>query len=202
MDTLQENLGQGVVPIDVYQKFEPAYRLKIAQLEEELEKVSHDSSNLENQVQKAIDLASNLLNFWKLLDYRWKRQLQDIVFPSGIQYFKQNEGILNPEINPIFSEMAWISRELENAENVDLSNIRWSAFKYSKLLWNGLLRTIALIDELSVVHHTIWKSVVYQYIDPQSGDVKIIENKYVSTTTGITQNLLQLPFSGTTNSHK
>jgi len=210
LDILQENLGQGVVPIDVYQKFEPAYRLKIAQLEEELEKVSHDCSNLENQVQKAIDMASNLLNFWKLLDYRWKRQLQDIVFPVGIQYFKQNEAVLNPEVNPIFSEMARISRELENAEDGDTSTKRWSGFTNSKLLWDGLIRINKFIYELSGVYPDIWKSTVYHHIDPLSGDTKIIENRYVSTTTGSTQNtlfisatipspgIIQLPISANT----
>jgi|GEM_PF-665429 len=198
LDKLQENLGQGSVPIDVYQKFEPIYKQKIAQLEKELAKTAHDSSNLDNQVQLAIDAAANLLNFWKLLDCRWKRQLQSMVFPSGVQYFKQNEAVLTPEINPIFSIMAQVSKELENGQNQENSGSLCESFISSNFLWVGLCRLIDFLERLNGVSPTVWKSVIHQYSDPISGSPQSIEYKYVSNITDSPQYILQPSITGGT----
>jgi len=200
LDNLQENLGQGKVPMDIYQKFEPAYRQKITELEEELAKTSHDSSNLENQVKTAIDTASNLLNFWKLSDYRWKRQLQSLVFPAGIQYFKQNNTVLTPEINPIFSEMERISIGLEKGGNVENSSSLWETFTKSNFLWKGLRQIVAFAEGLKDVSPDIWKPFKYIQINPLTGVTESVEYTYISSSTGVTQNTLLLPFTGATTS--
>ena len=201
LDKLQENLGQGSVPIDVYQKFESIYRQKITQLEEELAKTAHDSSNLDNQVQLAIDAAANLLNFWKLLDCRWKRQLQSMVFPSGIQYFKQNEAVLTPEINPIFSIMAQVSKELENGQNQENSGSLYDSFKSSNFLWSGLRTLIDFIERLNGTSPAIWKSAILKYSDPISGSPQSIEYKYVSDITNSSRYIIQPSIMGGPTMH-
>ncbi len=181
---LKENLGQGIVPFDVYKEFEPAYKEKIALLEEELAKRSHDGSNLENQVQIAIDTACNLLNFWKLVDYRWKRQLQTMVFPSGIQYFKQNGAVLTPEINPVFSEIARVSKELENGGTKENSDILWNAFKSSEVLWGGLESIIDGMEGLKVSFPNVWGSIKKEQLNSLTGTTETVDYNYASDGTG------------------
>jgi site-specific DNA recombinase len=204
---LKQNLGQGVVPRDVYDELEPGHREKISQIEVELSKMSYDSSNLENQVQVALEAASNLLNFWNLLDYRWRQRLQRLVFPSGMSYFKNNNEVLTPDVNPIFTEIARVAKELEApqiamiGETQEISSILSQSFASSNFIWDGLLLIIDFIKELKGNSPTIFNSAIYHHIVPISGVIQNVKYDYISTTSGATQKVLQLPFTGATESH-
>jgi site-specific DNA recombinase len=113
MQALKERFAIGKISEEIYQEFAPQYQKKILDIEKELENISHDSSNLDEHLQTALEGAAKLVNVWKLLDYTEKQRLQYLVFPGGGVYDRKNDEVRTPEINFIFSEIARLTGNTE-----------------------------------------------------------------------------------------
>ena len=62
-------------------------------------------------------MSSKLHEIWDCGDLGQKRQLQNLVFPSGIGYDKQNDKVQTTRVNSIFSAIPLLTKDLEKIKN-------------------------------------------------------------------------------------
>ena len=58
-------------------------------------------SNPSEVVNKTLEITSNLVNLWVFGDYEQKRNLQNLLFPTGIFYDRKIDNYRTKEVNPI-----------------------------------------------------------------------------------------------------
>ena len=64
-------------------------------------------------------MSSKLHDIWTSGDLEQKRQLQNLVFPSGIGYHKQNDRVQSKIVNSIFSVILLLTAELDKIKSGD-----------------------------------------------------------------------------------
>ncbi len=121
LNALKERWALGKITEEVYQEFAPKYQEKKNKIEDELNRINCNSSNLENNLQIALELSHNLLNIWDVEDYSEKQRLQYLVFPKGMTYNRQNNTVQTTEINCIFAQVSFLNVVYRASENDNTS---------------------------------------------------------------------------------
>ena len=75
------------------------------------------SSNLQNAINTALDISSNLTDIWTCGDLDQKKKIQNLVFPSGLGYDKSNGKVRTTRVNSIFSCIPEIAKKLKKTKN-------------------------------------------------------------------------------------
>ena len=94
------------IPKPVYEKFLLKYQQEKKTIEENLCDSNIDISNLQNNLEKALNFTANLITAWSSTDYSSKEKLQKLMFPEGIYYNRQNHTFLTEKINLVFAQIA------------------------------------------------------------------------------------------------
>lgn len=104
----------GDINEEMFKKYDTKISIEIQQATMQLEKIREKSSNIEKDVKLAFDFATNLSGSWLSSDYFKKQQLQKVLFPAGITYFKENGRVRTEKTNNLF---LWITRnQQDNSE--------------------------------------------------------------------------------------
>ena len=75
------------------------------------------SSNLQIVIDKALKISSNLSDIWTSVDLTQKKEIQNLVFPSGIGYDKSKGRVRTERVNVIFSETPLLLRSLAKTKS-------------------------------------------------------------------------------------
>ncbi len=121
LQTLKERWALGKISEEVYKEFAPKYNEQKDKIEEDLEKINYTSSNLESNLQTALEIACNLLTVWNVLDYTEKQRLQYLIFPKGMYYDRKNDAVRTNEVNFIFSQIAHLTK-ISGGSNYEHTN--------------------------------------------------------------------------------
>ena len=62
-------------------------------------------------------MSSKLHETWTSVDLEQKRQLQNLVFPSGIGFNKQNDRVQTKRMNSIFSAIPLLTKDLDKIKS-------------------------------------------------------------------------------------
>ena len=62
-------------------------------------------------------MSSKLHEIWVSGDLDQKRQIQQLVFPSGIGYDKQNDRVQTKRVNSIFSAIPLLTKDLDKIKS-------------------------------------------------------------------------------------
>lgn len=144
LEQMELNVSRSTITPEIFEKFSGRHKQQIKDIEESIQYLLQDSSNLDKMLQSASKLSSNLLNIWNLSDYIGKVRLQKLVFPEGLRYNHENHELRTLKINPILSAITSISI---NNENINLGpsasdgeNLRslYSMFPSSNFFWESL----------------------------------------------------------------
>ncbi|WP_298416626.1 recombinase family protein [uncultured Kordia sp.] len=100
-EKIQERYAIGEIDTVIYNKFSKKFSEEMDKIENEINKTSFEKSNLDFYIDKSINLISNLHNMWNLSDYTQKQQLQNLLFPNGILYDKENDTCRTLKTNSI-----------------------------------------------------------------------------------------------------
>jgi hypothetical protein len=60
-------------------------------------------------VKKAFEIAGNISKTWHDSDFDGKQKLQNLIYPKGIRYNKQNDTVRTEKINSLFGEISILS---------------------------------------------------------------------------------------------
>jgi len=102
INTLEERFALGEINQEIYTKFKLQYQEELNVINENLDRAPISSSNLEKAIKKAIVYSSKLSILWGSGSLNQKVKLQNLVFPSGFGYDKQNNKVQTFFTNSIF----------------------------------------------------------------------------------------------------
>jgi len=97
----------------------------------ELEKSEIGSSNLEDCVNYVVDLSTNLNDIWTSGDYVTQSKLQNLLFPEGIRYDRENGAFRTTRVNTLFAlipEMILVvaGQKKGSKENISFDPVKWA----------------------------------------------------------------------------
>ena len=117
LDALEERYAIGEIDKELYAKFAEKFKNQIDVFHAEIQNPEISSSNLRKAIDKALQMSSRLHEIWVSGDLEQKRELQKLVFPSGIGYDKQNDRVQTDRINSIFSSIPLLSKDLDKIKS-------------------------------------------------------------------------------------
>ena len=106
LDRLEERFILEEITKEQFVKFSEKFKAERSEILTLMEKTQIKVSNLENAVEKLVEISSNLPSLWSSSDSVGKQKLQKFIFPKGIAYNKKNDQCRTLEINPLFSYIA------------------------------------------------------------------------------------------------
>lgn len=97
---------------ELYDKFIQKYRTEKTNIEDKLSNTRIDLSNLEKSIKKYLEMCLNLPVLWEKASYHAKDQIQNIVFPEGILYDRENNCYRTPKTNSVILFISGIASSL------------------------------------------------------------------------------------------
>ena len=98
-DDVSMRYGLGEIPGEVYRLTNDALTKRISDAEAELKEAENNSSNFSNVVDSAVAIACNLKALWSNGNYEMRQEVQNMAFPEGIVWDRQNDNYLTPKEN-------------------------------------------------------------------------------------------------------
>lgn len=105
---------------EIYIKHTSKIKAEIAELTKSLSTSEINSSNLEKAVEKCLIIAQNISGTWAEAGFDNKRRLQNLVFPEGIMYNKENGVVRTLKTNSLFSSIPYWQRVIEENKKGNL----------------------------------------------------------------------------------
>ena len=100
---------------------------------------------LQNAINTALDISSNLTDIWTCGDLGQKKKIQNLVFPSGLGYDKSNGKVRTTRVNSIFSCIPEIAKKLKKTKNgKPVKSNQFSAWVTSRVNFSNFLRDIEM----------------------------------------------------------
>ena len=93
----------GEINMELYNKFSNKLKSEQQEIEKEIQNSTIEKSKFELYVENSMKLLANLPKTWELSNYVNKQKLQNLLFPHGIQYNRENDRYLSLEVNPVLS---------------------------------------------------------------------------------------------------
>ena len=137
IETLEEKFIQEEINRELYDKFLLKYKTEKNNIEEKIGSTRLDLSNLENQIKKYVNICLELPSLWEKASFHAKMEIQNIIFPEGILYDRENSNYRTPKVNSVISLITSIARGLEEG------------IKRKAALLGGLSNVVGTTDEIS-----------------------------------------------------
>ena len=117
MEQLEERFIEGEVNKDLYDKYSAKFLQERNEVMLQIEKSSIESSNLENCIDWVVSMSQNLSNIWGSGTYEEQLSLQEMIFPEGIAYDRENGAFLTNRINCLFLPIPQITKVSAHKKN-------------------------------------------------------------------------------------
>ena len=114
IESIEERYALGEIDTDIYQKFKDKYKGQRKELLSKIKNPTMTSSNLNNAIEKAVQLSGSLQDIWVNGDLKQKQKIQHLVFPNGLGYDKPNDRVRTTKVNTIFSVIPSLSKKIED----------------------------------------------------------------------------------------
>jgi hypothetical protein len=101
LEKIQERFAIGEIDNKIYDKFSVKFKNEINEIEKEIRKLCLEKSNLDSYIEKSLQLACNLHSMWSLGSYTEKQKLQNLLFPNGIYFHKENNTCRTTQPNSV-----------------------------------------------------------------------------------------------------
>ena len=109
IETVEEKYVTDRISTELYQKYTTKYTQEIHDLNESIEEIDFNLSNLENYIERSIELCSNIHNMWDKANFKLKQRIQKLVFPRGVKLATNKKEYLTKYSNSIFEIINSIS---------------------------------------------------------------------------------------------
>lgn len=106
LDRLEEKYLDGLVDQAFFNKHHSLLTSTLEKGKERLAFLASSRSNHKELLEIALEFAANLNKTYRSGDFITKRKLQELVFPKGIQFNKQEGRVRTQKVNPVFSVIA------------------------------------------------------------------------------------------------
>lgn len=116
------SFGMGDIDEDVYTTTIEAIQERLAKIEVEIAKVKRNLSNLTSTADEVLATCCKLGSLWSDSELELSQKIQNLLFPSGILWDKENENYRTIDENYALSIMHNISVSYENKKEGELEN--------------------------------------------------------------------------------
>jgi site-specific DNA recombinase len=116
-EALEEKYISGEIERNLFEKYRTKYQNTIQEIDAKIDNPMYNSSNFKKAIFKGVEMASNLSQLWLSSDYNNKQLLQYLLFPEGLLYSKENDGVRTPRVNGLFQAIPLLSRVSEENKN-------------------------------------------------------------------------------------
>jgi len=113
---LEERLITEEIPSELYYKYTAKYTEELTGIEDELSKASFKFSNLSECIDLAVDFATGIAKKWLSADYNIKQRIQNLLFPEGVYYNRENDNYRTMRINSVFGYLAVLKLKTQKIE--------------------------------------------------------------------------------------
>jgi hypothetical protein len=114
--------GMGDIDEDIYTTTVEVIQEKLAKIEVEIAKVKRNLSNLTSTADEVLATCCKLGSLWSDSELELSQKIQNLLFPSGILWDKENENYRTIDENYALSIMHNISVSYENKKEGELEN--------------------------------------------------------------------------------
>ena len=111
---VEEKFLEDTIDKEMYLKYKAKYTNEIQEIEQELAKTSKLSSNLKKVLNYVSEICSKPLSMWESGSIYTRTQHQNFIFPDGIFYNRENDGVRTSRINSFLSLIPNIVKKLED----------------------------------------------------------------------------------------
>ncbi|PHR50111.1 MAG: hypothetical protein COA32_01590 [Fluviicola sp.] len=111
LKSLRKNLAFGKITNELFEEFNGELVDQLNEINTELVNIQKPTSNLNEKIDKCLDITQNISKHWCCGDVHQKVQIQKLMFPTGIVLNPKKRVYRTKEMNSIFSQIAVISRE-------------------------------------------------------------------------------------------
>jgi site-specific DNA recombinase len=111
---LEKRHALGDIDRDIFTKFHAEFKMEASKIAEAIEEHAYNLSNPSELINFAMQLSLKATSSWDLGDYYQKQRIQKLIFPSGIWFDAKSNEYRTTEVNPIFSLIRQLSRDLED----------------------------------------------------------------------------------------
>lgn len=122
IEAIEERFTLGEIERDLYQKFIGKYKGEKTEILKKLDNYETENLNLQKSVNLYGQLLAKLPYLWGKTDYKGKVDLQNILFPSGLLFDRENNDYRTNEINDVVFEMKRIERDSAGNDKGDFDN--------------------------------------------------------------------------------
>ena len=122
MKKCKVSFGMGDIDEDVYTTTIEAIQERLAKIEVEIAKVKRNLSNLTSTADEVLATCCKLGSLWSDSELELSQKIQNLLFPSGILWDKENENYRTIDENYALSIMHNISVSYENKKEGELEN--------------------------------------------------------------------------------
>ncbi len=114
IEQLEERFIEGEINKELFDKYSSKFITEKEQVQTQIEKATVGSSNLEKCIDWVLETSQNLRKIWTSGLYEEKQRLQSLLFPSGIEYDRENGTFLTDRINCLFLPIPTLSATYEH----------------------------------------------------------------------------------------
>lgn len=111
LEKVEDRFAIGEIDRSIFERASAKLKAEIKQISEELEKSSLGISNPAELIEKGVLFASELANCWVNGDYQERQMVQNILFPEGILYDKENDTFRTSNVNKAIELIAKLSSD-------------------------------------------------------------------------------------------
>ncbi len=117
IEKIEERYVIGEIEREMYQKFILKFREEEDSVLQELGTNGNESSNLEYYIDSSLKLFSNINEIWGLSNFKEKQKLQNILFPSGIEYDRKSDRVRTTNANSAMELIRSLSVSMGNKKS-------------------------------------------------------------------------------------
>jgi len=117
LEKVEERFAYGEIDRSIYEKISEKLKAELTDLGNEIEKSALILSNPLVQVNKALEIMSNLVNLWLSGGSKEKKNIQNLLFPKGLLYDRKIDHYRTDEVNPVLALTYSFSESLRQNKN-------------------------------------------------------------------------------------
>ncbi len=114
VEKIEEKFILEEISKEQFEKYSSKYKEEIKLLSQNMGDYDFSSSNLQNAINKCLNIAENISSAWVLASFDQKIKLQHLLFPQGIVYDKEKVVVRTLKTNSVFDYIPMNTRVLED----------------------------------------------------------------------------------------
>ncbi len=117
IESVEEKFISGDIDKEFFEKYKAKFQAEKKQISQEIEGTDINLSNLEKSINKYCNLMMNIPSLWASGGYNQKIELQNILFPDGILYFRNLDDYRTTKINAPILDLLVLAGSLNGTKN-------------------------------------------------------------------------------------